>query len=66
MYLCHAILSHLYLNLQRPKMPSLNRDEAPPRITEDKNFHFTSIIQVQLNISTARKVLQLHFCLHDK
>ena len=41
---------------------TLNRDVAPPGITRDNNYHFVSIIKVQLNISITRKVLPLHFC----
>ena len=62
MYFCQAILGHLCLNFERPKMSSLNRDVASPRITLDKNYHFVSVMQVQLNISMTRKVLPLHFC----
>ena len=62
MYFCQATLGHLCLNFKRPKMSSLNRDVAPPRKSWDKNYHFVSIMQVQLNISVTKKVLPLHFC----
>ena len=62
MYFCQAILGHLCPNFKTPKMSSLNRDVAPPGVTRDNNYHFVSIIKVQLNISITRKVLPLHFC----